>query len=312
MSVLVLPSVPTEDEGREEGADPAGIVNEDDQAKNRTAFQGEMGAGASKHKIAPDAAQKEDASALRAENEELRRRIAALEMAAVANEAATESSGRKRNGDGDSDGGGTPGCESEHWALPEEIRARLERLFISMDQDKNGVLDAKERMRMREDVRMLCIEFGMGSDAFQRMPDGLSMEEFAGWFAGEWEISSKMQALVGTDILRAVVRAIPGGHPEFPLQGLIGMELSRLGRVCRTEVAAAIEAALASKREQVIQQEQRASRSNEGGFNHKFALGAGGVRTARFGGIEDFHKGIAAQVISLSISLQSLPKPQPP
>ena len=104
------------------------------------------------------------------------------------------------------------------------MRARLRELFGRIDKNKNGVLDGEERDEMREEVRLILMELGIGANVFERLRAGANYEEIEAWFVREWETASKMQALAGIDIelLRAAAQSIPSGSPDFPLGGLAG------------------------------------------------------------------------------------------
>ena len=180
--------------------------------------------------------------------------------------------------------------------MPDEMKAKLKHIFEAKDVDQNGLLDEKERVHMRDEMRRLLIEFGMKADTFERMPkEDLSFEAFHDWFVREWETASMMQALADVDVMRAVAESLPrGGSPDLPLGALLEMDAGEIGRACTEKIAAALKVALVEKKQRVAQQAERmkASRQEQGKSNSKFA-------TAKFGVIEDFHKGIAGKVCTL-------------
>ena len=190
------------------------------------------------------------------------------------------------------------GSASGRWTMPEEMEARLKKLFELTDKDKNGTIDSEEREEMRQQVSRLLIEYGVGAERFSKMPEGMAFGQFADWFVGEWETASKMQALADVDIVRIVAELLPGGKPEFPLGVLVDMNPERLARICNEEAAAALEMALLRKQAEVKEQADkiRMGRENLMEANSKFAIDGKGIRVAKFGSIEDFHKGIANQV----------------
>ena len=77
----------------------------------------------------------------------------------------------------DGDGSGSAGG----WALPEEMRAHLRELFGKIDKNKNGVLDSEERDEMREEVRLILMELGIGANVFERLQAGANYEEIEAW-----------------------------------------------------------------------------------------------------------------------------------
>ena len=198
------------------------------------------------------------------------------------------------------------GSGSGHWTLPEEMRIRLKQLFGKIDKDENGVLDAEERDEMREEMRLLLIEFGMGGNVFERLPAGINYAEFEAWFVREWETASKMQALADIDLARAMAELIPGGSVHHPLGGLERMGATEIRDVTREKLGAAAELALSRKQAQVKDQAERMrARQRQEGLeqevgggmaNSKYAILGEGVRMAKFGSIEDFHTGIGGEI----------------
>ena len=190
--------------------------------------------------------------------------------------------------------------------MPEEMRARLRELFDRIDKNKNGVLDSEERDEMREEVRLILMELGIGANVFERLRAGANYEEIEAWFVREWETASKMQALAGIDIelLRAAAQSIPSGSPDFPLGGMAGMDPADIARECQERIAAAAEEALVKKQAEVREQaekmrarkEEGMEEEEEGMANGKYAIQGEGIRMAKFGSIEDFHTGMAGQI----------------
>jgi hypothetical protein len=210
----------------------------------------------------------------------------------------------EENGGGGEEGqdGGDSG--SGRWSLPEDMKARLQQLFDKIDKDDNGVLDSEEREEMREEMRLLLIEFGMGGNVFERLPAGINYAEFEDWFVREWETASKMQALADIDLARAMAELIPGGSVYHPLGGLERMGATEIRDASKEKLGAVVELALTRKQAQVKDQSERmrARQRQEGGdmggvvANSKYAILGEGVRMAKFGSIEDFHTGIGGEV----------------
>ena len=192
--------------------------------------------------------------------------------------------------------------------MPEEMRARLRELFGRIDKNKNGVLDSEERDEMREEVRLILMELGIGANVFERLRAGANYEEIEAWFVREWETASKMRALAGIDIelLRAAAQSIPSGSPDFPLGGMAGMDPAEIARECQERIAAAAEEALVKKQAEIREQAEKMRARKEEGMeeeekeegmaNGKYAILGEGIRMAKFGSIEDFHTGIAGQI----------------
>jgi len=233
---------------------------------------------------------------------------------------ATEAAGAESKGAGQGDdakpsdlegAGGASRQEGDgsgigHWTLPDDMIVRLKQLFGKIDKDENGVLDAEERDEMREEMRLLLIEFGMGGNVFERLPAGINYAEFEAWFLREWETASKMQALADIDLSRAMAELIPGGSVHHPLGGLERMGATEIRDVSREKLGAAAELALSRKQAQVKDQAERmrarqrreGNEQDEGGgmANSKYAIVGEGVRMAKFGSIEDFHTGIGGEI----------------
>ena len=197
----------------------------------------------------------------------------------------------------------------ERWSLPEEMKIRLKSLFDMLDKDKNGVLDSEEKEAMRQGMTGLLIEYGVAAARFSTMPEGITLAEFFEWFQREWEVSSKMQALADLDVVRNVAELLPGGSPELPLGGLVNMEQESIRRMCREQAAAALAAALWKKQADVRQQANRieGQKGKEVEANNKFAIDGGHIRVAKFGAIDDFHKGIAGQVVFCMFCIVRVP-----
>ena len=232
-------------------------------------------------------------------------------LAADIKAAAGDGDGKGSKGAGDMSGGdggdGDSGSNRSNvgrWELSEEMRVRLRELFGKIDKDGNGVLDSVEREEMREEMRVLPIEFGIGVDVFERLQSGVNYAEFEAWFVREWETASKMQALAGIDVdlLRAAAQSIPSGSPDFPLEGIAEMDPAYIARECREKIAAAAEEALIKKKDEVREQAKRMMARKEKGMedqgmaNSKYAILGEGIRMAKFGSIDDFHTGIAEEI----------------
>lgn len=113
-----------------------------------------------------------------------------------------------------------------------------------MDQDNNDVLDDEEKERMREDVKLLLIELGIGAMSFEGMPSGLSFQGLLEWCSRLWE---KLW-VASVDMARMVVEALAGGSSNLPLGGLLGMGGWEIRERVIREVVPALVAALEEKR----------------------------------------------------------------
>lgn len=253
-----------------------------------------------------------DAANLWAENQELRKRVDALQRGQTDSHQPKGEDGQHHLDSGVMDGMPSNG----HWGMPDDgLDVQLEKIFEGMN--RHGIGDEVETQKVKDQISTLLIERGMCGKTFERLPapaPPLTLKAFQDWFLREWELAIKVHALAGFDLERSVAEALPGGSLDFPLRGLLAMSGADIDRVCQTIVAPALRAALARKQAEVMEQEERikARREEEqAAANDKFAVHAEGIHMAKFGSIDDFHRGIAAQVWSCPHAPAPAVEPKP-
>ena len=182
------------------------------------------------------------------------------------------------------------------WETSGEFRAKLREVFDKMDVNKDGTVDEEERAKSSGLLNELHMEFGLRAEVV--FESAMTFDDFEAGFVREWEVTSKEQALAEVNVSRAVAEMLAGGSPEMPLKLLEDMSEEELRQFCVTSVAAKVEKLLRLHQEMLKKRRGRGDENSgaEKG-NSKFAQGGGGeLRTAVYGKLEDFSKGLVEAI----------------
>jgi len=182
------------------------------------------------------------------------------------------------------------------WKLGEADRERLEEAFKEMDINNDGVVDDDERRTKRGHLTKVLTDLGLGPRSLDTERGELSFAQFQGKIERERELTLKEQSLVSAGLVRLVAESIPGGFPDWPLEGLQDMNSANLDKLCWSDVLPKVRQALARVQDGLKKiakaRMERGDSSTES--NIKFAVTP--ISQAVFGKLEDFHKGIADKI----------------
>ncbi|KAJ1475862.1 hypothetical protein T484DRAFT_1826830, partial [Baffinella frigidus] len=229
-------------------------------------------------------------------DEELRGARADLQKAG---EVAAELRSRLAQAEADLKGGGNgedaSGAAADgSWEITEELRAKLREVFDKMDLNKDGTVDKEEISKASGLLSELHVEFGLREEV--GFKDSMTFEEFEARLARELEVTRKEQALAGVKVVRAMAERLPGGSPEKPLEYLEGLGGEELRHFFRS-VAAEVEELLRQQRQTLLVRMWGADGDTSGEQgNSKFAQGGDELRTAVYGKLADFSKGLVEAI----------------
>uniref|UniRef100_A0A7S0W5B3 NAD(P)(+)--arginine ADP-ribosyltransferase n=1 Tax=Hemiselmis tepida TaxID=464990 RepID=A0A7S0W5B3_9CRYP len=183
------------------------------------------------------------------------------------------------------------------WNLDKRHGDRLKQCWELMNGNKDNVLDEEERKKNRRTLTGLLVELGMGPKALDEVKGKLTYDSFKSQVRREIEVTRKEQSLVAANLTRAVAECIAGGDVQNPLENLEKMTQDEMDRFCETRVLKAVKRRLKMLQNDLIlatDKRKGAQKKDRTGGNGKFAVGTdvGSTKTATFGGLEDFHKGI--------------------
>ncbi|KAJ1481964.1 hypothetical protein T484DRAFT_1805643 [Baffinella frigidus] len=188
-------------------------------------------------------------------------------------EVAAELRARLADAEADLTGGGDEegAAATASWECSDELRTRLrkvfDKVFVQMDLNHDGTLDAEEISKTSVLLNELHVEFGLRSEV--QFTDSMTFDQFETRLVRELELTRKEQALGGGGMARAVAERLPGGSPEKPLLHLFEMSGEALRRFCRTS-----QEAIRVMRQQDMLRRAEGEGGGEEQGNAKFAQGA--------------------------------------
>eukprot|EP00282_Hemiselmis_andersenii_P021362 CAMPEP_0172023288 /NCGR_PEP_ID=MMETSP1041-20130122/14714_1 /TAXON_ID=464988 /ORGANISM="Hemiselmis andersenii, Strain CCMP439" /LENGTH=897 /DNA_ID=CAMNT_0012678767 /DNA_START=1 /DNA_END=2691 /DNA_ORIENTATION=+ len=178
------------------------------------------------------------------------------------------------------------------WNLEPRHDARLRQCFEMLNGNKDNGVDDEERRKNRDVLTGMLVELGMSPKALDHIRGKLTFDDFKRQVQREVEITRKEQSLAAAELTRVIAECIPGGENHNPLANLERMTVDDLEKFCTTRVLPAVKRRLKEFQNDLITTTQlrlRAKSAGKKNGNGKFAVGA---KTAKFGKLDDFHKGI--------------------
>jgi hypothetical protein len=188
-------------------------------------------------------------------------------------------------------GAGDASTDGKGWVLSDEQKLKLQSAFCSIDANQDGTVDDSERRAARGLLNAVKMEFGLGPEV--SLDGTMTYEEFEERFVREWVVAQKQQALSDLELIRAVAELLPGGTPEAPLAGLRDLSTEALESFCRHALPDRVMSLLKDK-QAILQQRYEGTVVGAEQGNCKF--GEAVLRKARFGGMEDFTKGLVGKI----------------